>query len=153
MATAPTGLRLTAEGGLAIDWSNGTTRVYTARELYAVNPAADARAERERRAKEAEENKAKVGNLMLTVIKPEETQPRRVIGVQPVGNYAYMIRFNHGSSNGLYRLELLQELGTSVPYGSSAADGNQTTDDQANSNEATDATRPDGNQVTGTKNG
>ena len=114
MAPTPTQLKLTDDGGLVISWSDGTSRSYTARELYEVNPAADARAEREKKAREAEDNQSKVGNLMLTVIKPEEAQVRRVVGVQPVGNYAYMIRFNYGSSTGLYRLEFLRELGSEV---------------------------------------
>lgn len=111
MQPHPTSLKLTDDGGLRIDWSDGQRRVYTARELYAVNPAADARADREKKEREAEESKTKMGNLMLTVIKPEEAQERRVVGLQPVGNYAYMIRFNFGSSTGLYRLELLRQLG------------------------------------------
>ena len=123
-APRPTRLALTEGGGLRIEWSDGSAREYTARELYDVNPAADARAEREK--KQAEEDaalnanagrqpgKAKVGNLMLSVIKPEEAQPRRVVGVRPVGNYAYAVSFNHGSSAGLYRTEVLRGLGQDV---------------------------------------
>ena len=123
-APRPTRLALTEGGGLRIEWSDGSAREYTARELYDVNPAADARAEREKKRAEEdaalEENagrkpgKAKVGNLMLSVIKPEEAQPRRVTGVKPVGNYAYALRFNFGSSQGLYRLPLLREIGREV---------------------------------------
>lgn len=111
MQPHPTSLKLTDSGGLAIEWSDGASRVYSARELYAVNPAADAKAEREKKEREEEDGKAKIGNLMLTVIKPEEAQERRIVGLQPVGNYAYMIQFNFGSNTGLYRLELLRELG------------------------------------------
>ena len=112
MSTAPTRLKLTDDGGLRIEWSDGHVRTYTAKQLYDVNPAADARAEREKAEQDKNLNTAKVGNLMLSVIKPEETQPRRVVGVKPVGNYAYAIQFNHGSNQGLYRLPLLRELGT-----------------------------------------
>lgn len=119
MNAAPKKLQLTDDGGLAIDWSDGSRRKYTARELYAVNPAADARAEREKKAREQDQSKVEGAGLMLTVIKPEEAQERRVVGLQPVGNYAYMIRFNYGSSTGLYRLELLRELGTVVAERSS----------------------------------
>lgn len=121
MAVSPKNLSLTDDGGLAITWSDGASRVYTARELYAVNPAADARADREEKEKEREAREeerkkgaAKIGNLMLSVIKPEEAQERRVVGLKPVGNYAYAIQFNYGSSTGLYRLDMLRELGRDV---------------------------------------
>ena len=122
MNARPIRLQLTDEGGLRIDWSDGASRVYSARELYAVNPAADAKAEREKKQADVDAEleasrgrapgKAKVGNLMLSVIKPEEAQERRVVGVKPVGNYAYGIQFNFGSSQGLYRLPLLRQIGT-----------------------------------------
>lgn len=115
-ATHPTALALTDEGGLRIDWSDGSRRVYTARELYQANPAADARAER----LEAEEQARKTtqtgpAGLQLTVIKSDEASPRRVVGMDPVGNYAYSIRFNHGSNAGLYRFDLLRRLGREQP--------------------------------------
>lgn len=149
MATSPTALRLTDDGGLEIDWSDGSKRAYSARELYAVNPAADARAEREKKERE-QESPSKVGNLMLTVIKPEETQQRRVVGLQPVGNYAYMIRFNYGSSTGLYRLELLRELGVEKTVSPDTGSSN------AGSSEAGQSTEPNsanaGTANTGTMN-
>lgn len=121
MASVPKRLQLTDDGGLRITWSDGDVRVCSARELYECNPAADARAEREKKAAELDEKArgregrpegaAKVGNLMLSVITPEQAMPRRVVGVTPAGNYAYAIRFNHGSSAGLYRLDLLRQLG------------------------------------------
>ena len=114
MTVAPKRISLTEDGGLEIEWSDGHRRGYSARELYDVNPAADARADRQKAESDRKEGAAKVGNLMLSVIKPEETQPRRVTEVRPVGNYAYSIRFNHGSTSGLYRLDLLRELGTEL---------------------------------------
>ena len=128
MSQVPKRLSLTDEGDLQIEWSDGTSRHYSARELYAVNPAADARAAREKEEADRTAGSAKVGNLMLSVIKPEEAQPRRIVGVRPVGNYAYSIKFNHGSSAGLYRLELLRELGTdctTAPKGSSDGQSNE----------------------------
>ena len=108
----PTALALTDEGGLRITWSDGQVRAYSARELYQANPAADARAERiEAEEKAREDTQMGPAGMMLTVIKPSEAQPRRVVGMTPVGNYGYAIRFNHGSSAGIYRFELLRELG------------------------------------------
>ena len=48
---------------------------------------------------------------MLT---PAETQPLRIAGMTPVGNYAYSIAFSDGHDTGIFTLELLQELGREV---------------------------------------
>ena len=114
-APHPTSLALTDDGGLQIGWSDGTTRLYSARELYQANPAADAKAERiEEETKARENTQTGPAGLMLTVIKPNEASPRRVVGMKPVGNYGYAIQFNHGSSNGIYRFEMLRNLGRDV---------------------------------------
>ena len=120
----PTALALTDDGGVRIDWSDGQRRVYSARELYAANPAADARAERiEAEQKAREQTRTGPAGLQLTVIKPDEAAPRRVVGLDPVGNYAYAVRFNHGSNAGLYRLELLRSLGRELPADEGPAKG------------------------------
>ena len=41
-----------------------------------------------------------------------EDQPMRVVGMKPVGNYAYGIEFSDGHDTGIYTFELLRELGT-----------------------------------------
>ena len=111
-APHPTELALTDDGGVRIGWSDGQVRVYNARELYAANPAADARADRIDAEEKARENtQTGPAGLQLTVIKSDEASPRRVVGMSPAGNYAYNIRFNHGSSAGLYRFDLLRSLG------------------------------------------
>ena len=111
----PTALALTDDGGLRITWSDGQVRAYTPRELYDANPAADAKAERIEAEEQARKN-TQMGpaGLMLTVIKPDEATPRRVVGMKPVGNYGYAIAFNHGSNSGIFRFELLRELGRVV---------------------------------------
>ena len=54
------------------------------------------------------------GGNELSILPVEETQPRRITGVEPMGNYAYGIRFSYGSNNGIYRFDLLRQLGQPV---------------------------------------
>ena len=112
----PVSLALTDAGGLHIGWSDGQTREYTPGELYDASPAADVRAEKlEAEQKAREHTRTGPAGLQLTVMSPEEATPRRVVGMKPVGNYGYAVQFNHGSNNGIYRFELLRELGRELP--------------------------------------
>jgi len=106
MKLTPKQLQLAPDGQLIITWSDGQVRSYTPDELYAHNPAADARAERQQLAEPA------ANPLTLNVIAAEETQSRKIVGMQPVGNYGYQIAFNYGSNSGIYQFELLRSLGT-----------------------------------------
>ena len=40
-----------------------------------------------------------------------QLQPLSIVGMQPVGNYAYTIAFSDGHDTGIYSFELLRELG------------------------------------------
>lgn len=51
---------------------------------------------------------------MLPVIAPEETQPLTISGMQPVGNYAYSIQFSDGHNTGIFALDLLKSLGSTM---------------------------------------
>ena len=107
MKQTPTQLQLAPDGQLIITWTDGQIRSYTPDELYAHNPAADARAERQQASEQPAANP-----LALNVIAAEETQARKIVGMQAVGNYAYQIEFNYGSNSGIYQFELLRSLGT-----------------------------------------
>ncbi|MDP6446605.1 MAG: gamma-butyrobetaine hydroxylase-like domain-containing protein [Pirellulaceae bacterium] len=37
-----------------------------------------------------------------------------MLGMQPMGSYAYSIEFSDGHDTGIYSLELLSEIGTEV---------------------------------------
>lgn len=87
---------------IAIDWSDGLRRTYTARQLRDACPCATCR---EKRAEPAKPN-------LLQVLAPEETLPLTVGGMKPVGQYAYAIAFSDGHDTGIYTLEYLRELGT-----------------------------------------
>jgi DUF971 family protein len=47
----------------------------------------------------------------LPVLSAAEAQPLRVLGMRPVGNYAYGINFSDGHNTGIYSITYLRELG------------------------------------------
>jgi DUF971 family protein len=51
---------------------------------------------------------------LFPVLTAAEAQPTKILGMEPVGNYAYSIKFNDGHDTGIYTLELLRELGEQV---------------------------------------
>ncbi len=48
---------------------------------------------------------------LLPVLSFAETQPLRVSGMRPLGNYAYAIQFSDGHNTGIYSLDFLRSLG------------------------------------------
>jgi DUF971 family protein len=51
-----------------------------------------------------------VAATLLPVLTPQEALPLTVVGMTPVGQYAYSIEFSDGHSSGIYTLEYLREL-------------------------------------------
>lgn len=102
----PERLQLQPNGELVIDWSDGRKRVYTPTELGDACPSAEARTKRDA----TPENSGQLNVLSL-----EDAQPQKITSMEPVGNYAYSIHFNHGSNTGIYTFELLRTLGRDVP--------------------------------------
>jgi DUF971 family protein len=49
------------------------------------------------------------------VLSLAEARPLTVLGMTPVGNYAYSIAFSDGHDTGIYTLEFLRSLGSEVP--------------------------------------
>jgi DUF971 family protein len=43
-----------------------------------------------------------------------EARPLTILGMRPVGNYAYSISFSDGHDTGIFTLELLRSLGTPI---------------------------------------
>jgi DUF971 family protein len=85
---------------IEIAWSDGVAAVYTPRLLRDACPCATCR---EKRAAPAQPQ-------LLQVLSAEEVAPLKVVGMQPVGQYAYSIEFSDGHSSGIYTLEYLREL-------------------------------------------
>ena len=103
--TAPINLRLTAAGRLQITWSDGEVREYTPRELRDACPCATCREKR---------NAPPPPSTELLVLSPQEARPLAITSMKPVGHYAYGIAFSDGHNTGIYTLETLRELGTTV---------------------------------------
>src|SRR2546421_11311394 len=98
----PTALALTPDNRLQIDWSDGSRREYRYRELRDACPCATCREKRAAPPQPAN---------LLTVLKPEETRPLGLLGMKPVGNYAYSIEFSDGHDTGIFTFDLLGQLG------------------------------------------
>ena len=94
----PTKLQLLDETHLLIGWSDGHSRRYTFRELRNGCPCATCR------------EKRKSPAPLLPVLKAEEAAPLKILGMKPVGNYAYNIQFSDGHSTGIFTFDLLRSL-------------------------------------------
>lgn len=102
MTPHPTKLELRDEQTLAITWSDGQLRNYPIRELRDRCPCATCR----------EKHGAPPKPNLLPVLSAAEAKPLRIMGLKPVGNYAYAITFSDGHDTGIYTLEFLRELGS-----------------------------------------
>ena len=89
--------------GIRIAFSDGTARRYTPRELQKACPCANCR----------EKQKADVKKKPdpLAILAPDQVRPPEIVGMRPVGHYAYHIDFSGGCSRGIYEFELLHALG------------------------------------------
>lgn len=105
MNPQPTKLALTPEGKLSIEWSDRLRRQYSPEELRRKCPCATCREKRSQPAEAAP---------LFPVLTLAEAQPTKILGMEPVGNYAYSIKFSDGHDTGIYTLELLRELGELV---------------------------------------
>ena len=83
------------------DLTDGARTGYSPRLLRDACPCATCR---EKRVEPAKPNP-------LQVLRPEETAPLAITGMQPVGQYAYKITFSDGHDSGIYTLEYLRDLG------------------------------------------
>ena len=97
----PTDLKLVDQESLKITWSDGAEHLLSVRTLRDACPCASCR---EKRIKDAPSD-------LLPVLMVQETQPLRIQGMRPVGNYAYAIAFSDGHDTGIFTLEFLRELG------------------------------------------
>lgn len=98
----PTAIERLADDRIRIDWSDGASRVYTARVLRDACPCATCREQRSAPAPPP---------TQLTVLSAAETQPLAIAGMRPVGAYAYNVAFSDGHDSGLFTFERLRELG------------------------------------------
>jgi DUF971 family protein len=101
MEPYPTGLKLTDDRHLLIEWSDGQRRRYGFKALRDACPCATCR----------EKRSAPQDPLALPTLGAAQLAPLSIAGMKPVGNYAYTIAFSDGHDTGIYSFELLRELG------------------------------------------
>jgi DUF971 family protein len=99
MQPVPTRIRLSAPGGISIDWSDGHVSVYPNAMLRRKCPCA--KCEGAAPGVVAEENGA------LPILGQE---PIRAVGANPIGHYAIQFQWNDGHDAGLYTFEYLRQL-------------------------------------------
>lgn len=102
----PTKLEIVGVSRLRIEWSDGQAREYAFAELRDNCPCATCREKRGQI-----EGKPTQPASLLPVLSPQEAQPLKILGMKPVGNYAYAINFSDGHDTGIFTFELLRELG------------------------------------------
>jgi DUF971 family protein len=52
-----------------------------------------------------------VDPFAIPVLKEVQTRPLTIAAMEPVGNYAYAIRFSDGHDTGIFAFDLLRQLG------------------------------------------
>ncbi len=102
MNVQPRQLSMANPETLQIEWSDGETRRYTVRHLRENCPCASCMEKRSAPPPPA---------TSLPVLSAAETQPLRITHMEPMGRYAYAIKFSDGHDTGLFTLESLRELG------------------------------------------
>ena len=100
----PTALKLADDRALVIEWSDGQRRRYGVKALRDACPCATCR----------EKRSAPQDPLALPTLSAGQLAPHSILGMKPVGNYAYTIAFSDGHDTGIYSFELLRELGDVV---------------------------------------
>lgn len=104
MALQPAELKLLSPERLQIVWSDGQVREYSVRELRENCPCATCIEKRSRDQPQP----------LLNILRVEETQPLRIVRMQPTGNYAYGLQFSDGHDTGIFTIEHLRSLGAVV---------------------------------------
>jgi DUF971 family protein len=103
-------LKKVGDRELLIVWNDGQRRAYWVRELRESCPCATCREKRSQ-----ESNPAP----LLPILRDSELRPLSILGMKPVGNYAYAIQFSDGHDTGIYTFELLRRLGRVASDGAS----------------------------------
>ena len=105
MDLRPNKLELRGLDRLLIEWNDGQKREIAVNDLRRACPCATCREKR------AQPPAPTTG---LQVLSLAEARPLAILGMNPVGNYAYSIAFSDGHDTGIFTLEFLRELGAEV---------------------------------------
>ena len=101
MTARPKDLKLADERHLQIEWEDGKCYRLKLSDLREQCPCATCREKRSEEPAPTNE---------LTVLSLAETQPVRILSMNPVGNYAYSIDFSDGHNNGIFTLDFMRFL-------------------------------------------
>ena len=107
MQPQPTKLELMDDNRLLIQWSDGQQRRYGVAELRSGCPCATCREKR---------SQPEPSPGMLPILSAEEAQPLTLLGMKPVGHYAYSLNFSDGHDTGIYTFEELRRLGEEMTH-------------------------------------
>ncbi|MDB4331892.1 DUF971 domain-containing protein [bacterium] len=111
---SPTELRRVGDNGIVIRWDDDREDRWTTAELRGVCPCATCR-EKERGKVNDQEKESGSALLALPVLSKAEAAPLRIEAMEPVGGYAYRIRFSDGHSSGIYPFHLLRKEVAKTP--------------------------------------
>lgn len=100
MTPQPTHLERVDDSQLLIRWSDNVETKIPYRLLRDQCPCATCR----------EKRGAPKSESLLPVLAPEELQPLNIVGMKPVGGYAYGIQFSDGHDSGIFTFEFLRSL-------------------------------------------
>ncbi len=105
MNATPTQIQRTSDSGIEITWSDGDVRTYTGHALREACPCATCREKRSAASSEPDP---------LAILSEQELAPASIVGMKPVGSYAYNIEFSDGHDTGIFTLAFLKEIGSPV---------------------------------------
>lgn len=109
----PVGLKRDGQSrDLIIQWNDGREDRITCRRLRDSCCCATCRAQIEASGKTAVPGAGKADPFRI--LTPAETRPLEVLGMTPVGNYAYHIEFSDGHNTGIFTFDRLRRLGDSL---------------------------------------
>ncbi len=103
LETYPVELNRTTDYQLQIVWSDGRQQSMPVRWLREQCPCAHCR------------EKALAPNQGLPIVSAAELMPLEILGMQPVGNYGFNLRFSDGHSSGIYTVDWFREQLTIPP--------------------------------------
>lgn len=101
--TYPISIERDEYGAIRITWDDQAQTMWTPLELRQRCPCATCR---EKKREPVERPRP---TPRLPVITAAETRPLRIESMQPIGNYAYNIRFSDGHASGIFTFEILKK--------------------------------------------
>lgn len=103
----PTGMKLLRDVVLEVTWSDNIRHQIPLEALRKSCPCATCREKRIAEHAPAEPDPSDA----LQVLSLAEAKPLRIESMQPMGNYAYGIKFSDGHDTGIFTIDFLRRLG------------------------------------------